>query len=354
MHTIRKLNSIYINRFLTPLKIYIIIPLLFISSCSSPYHEHFFRENPEFATDSIRVADDIFASTGRLDSLPNNYTQDALIQAINTAKNRIWIEIYTWTDAAKLTDPIIQAQKRWVDIRIVLEGNVFGTPRINMPVAKKLKDAWISVVYADNDRYSFTHAKFWIIDDTYSISTGNWTASFFSKNREYIYSSTDKTTLRFLEEIFISDSTHMGYKKIHEIPTHIVISPLDARKKIENLLYQTQNRLTIYVQTLDDEHIISIIDWLIESGKYIEICTADNDSNRARQLQYPSWRWKLIRKPYLHAKVIIVDRSQVFVGSHNLTTNAIENNREVGIILQNRPDLISSIETDYRHDGCKM
>ncbi|MBC7503981.1 phosphatidylserine/phosphatidylglycerophosphate/cardiolipin synthase family protein [Candidatus Gracilibacteria bacterium] len=327
---------------------------MIVGGCSSPYHEHFFRENPEFSTDIIKVTEEIFASTGRVESLPNTYTQHNIIESIQNAKSRIWIEIYTWTDAAKLTDPIIQAKKRGVDIRIVLEGNVFGTPRINMPIAKKLKDAGISLIYADNDRYSFTHAKFWIIDNTYSISTGNWTASFFKKNREYIYSSTDNSTLRFLEEIFISDYSHMGYKKISKIPAHIVISPLDARAKIENLLNQTQENLMIYVQTLDDEHLISIIEGLIESGKHVEICTADNDSNRARQTQYPSWRWKLIRKPYLHAKVIIVDHSQIFIGSHNLTTNAIENNREMGIILHNRPDLIDSIETDYRNDTCKM
>jgi hypothetical protein len=63
-------------------------------------------------------------------------------------------------------------------------------------------------VYADNNRYVFTHAKFWIIDDTYSISTGNWTASFFDKNREYIYHGKDRGTLTFLEQIFIADYTH--------------------------------------------------------------------------------------------------------------------------------------------------
>jgi phosphatidylserine/phosphatidylglycerophosphate/cardiolipin synthase-like enzyme len=43
------------------------------------------------------------------------------VSAINGAKKRIWIETYTWTDAAKLLEPIIQAKKRSVDIRVVLE-----------------------------------------------------------------------------------------------------------------------------------------------------------------------------------------------------------------------------------------
>jgi cardiolipin synthase A/B len=222
-----------------------------------------------------------------------------------------------------------------------------------MPIAKKLKEAGIWVVYADNHRYSFTHAKFWIIDDTYSISTGNWTVSFYTKNREYIYTGIDSVTLHFLEDIFTADSTHMGYKYISRIPSYIVMSPLNARTQLEALISSTQKNLTIYVQTLDDEHILSLIADLISSGKKVEICTADNDSNQARQSQFLSWHWKMIKKPYLHAKVIIVDNTRVFLGSHNLTTNAIENNREMGIMLDNRNDIIDLIQNDFIWDGCR-
>jgi hypothetical protein len=125
-----------------------------------------------------------------------------------------------------------------------------------MPVSKKLSGAGIPIVYADNHRYSFTHAKFWIIDDTYSISTGNWTASFYTKNREYIYTGTDMSTLRFLEDIFTADSTHMGYKDISMVPSHIVMSPLNARSQIQDLILSTQNSIILYVQTLDDEYVL--------------------------------------------------------------------------------------------------
>ncbi len=334
-------------------RIYILVSLFLISSCTNPYHEHFFRENPEFWVITSVVSGEIFISDGRVDSLPNSHTQTELIRRIDSAKDRIWIEIYTWTDAAKLSDSIIRAKQRWLDVQVVLEGNVFGTPRINMPIAKKLKEANIRVVYADNHRYSFTHAKFWIIDNTYSISTGNWTASFFTKNREYIYSAIDIATLRFLENIFTADSTHMGYKDISGIPSHIVMSPLDARSKIETLILSTEKSIIIYVQTLDDEHILALIASLIATGKKIEICTADNESNRVRQIEFASWHWKMIRKPYLHAKVIIVDHSEVFIGSHNLTTNAIENNREMGIILTGRDDIVHQVESDFVRDGCK-
>ena len=222
-----------------------------------------------------------------------------------------------------------------------------------MSIVRKLKDAGIATVYADNQRYSFTHAKFWIIDNTYSISTGNWTASFFTKNREYIYHNSDVGTLQFLERIFIADATHMGYKDVSNIPSHMVLSPIDARVKIEALILSVKNDLLIYVQSLDDEHILSILQKLHDKKVRITICTADNESNTARMLQFPELSWKVIHKPYLHAKVIIVDHSKLFIGSHNLTTNAIENNREMGIILDHPDGMIHQIENDFIHDGCR-
>lgn len=335
------------------MKLYIFIIIFALSGCTNTYNEHFFRENPEFWNSQKLISGEFFQSDGQLDSLPNKNTQKNLIKVIDNAKSRIWIEIYTWTDAAKIIDPIIQAKKRWVDVRVVLEGNVFWTPRINAPIYRKLKDANIMVTYADNHRYTFTHAKFWIIDKMYYISTGNWTASFFTKNREYIYSDTDLSTLVFLEEIFQADFSHMGYKDPSHIPSHIVISPLNARSKIEEFIDSTQKKLVIYIQTLDDERILSIIKKLYNEKMEIQICTADNDSNRMQMLEFPLWNWHIIKKPYLHAKIIMIDDTRVFIGSHNLTTNAIENNREIGIILNHREDIIHLIENDFIKDGCR-
>lgn len=41
------------------------------------------------------------------------------------------------------------------------------------------------------------------------------------------------------------------------------MSPLDARVKLEELISRTEDSLIIYVQTLDDEHIIEIVFRLI-------------------------------------------------------------------------------------------
>jgi hypothetical protein len=86
--------------------------IFFLSACSSSYHEHFFRENPNILSSQKSVSGEIFYSSGEIMSLPNPEVYNQMITKINTASKRIWIELYTWTDAAKLIEPIINASKK--------------------------------------------------------------------------------------------------------------------------------------------------------------------------------------------------------------------------------------------------
>ena len=42
---------------------------------------------------------------------------------------------------------------------------------------------------------------------------------------------------------------------------------------------------------------------------------------------------KTVKKPYLHAKVFLIDGERVILGSANMTQNALDNNREILIDL---------------------
>ena len=41
--------------------------------------------------------------------------------------------------------------------------------------------------------------------------------------------------------------------------------------------------------------------------------------------------------PYIHAKAMVVDGAQAYVGSENFTTGSLQYNRELGLITTNAP-----------------
>ena len=55
----------------------------------------------------------------------------------------------------------------------------------------------------------------------------------------------------------------------------------------------------------DDGDVIDAIVQLQNRGISVEICTADNETNSKNQKKLQSiLHWKMIKKPYLHAKVM--------------------------------------------------
>ena len=167
-----------------------ILQIFLLSSCLSEYREHFQREH---ASVSLRVVSRESANTyEKFAILPDANELATIVENIDQAKSRIWVEIYTWTEKSTL-EAVLRAKDRWVDVRVILEGNVYFTPRINDPTFEKLQTARIPVVFADNRRYTFTHAKFWIVDNEWCLSTGNWSYTTFTKNREFIYCSDDRS-----------------------------------------------------------------------------------------------------------------------------------------------------------------
>jgi phosphatidylserine/phosphatidylglycerophosphate/cardiolipin synthase-like enzyme len=110
-----------------------VFPFLFLVSCVSEYREHYFSEYISSSSSHEEEDWGRVSFSGRIFVLPDEQIHQKLIEYIDHAKERVWIEIYTWTDQ-KLLDAVLQAKKRGIDVRVILEGNVYGTPKINKKI----------------------------------------------------------------------------------------------------------------------------------------------------------------------------------------------------------------------------
>lgn len=97
-----------------------------------------------------------------------------------------------------------------------------------------------------------------------------------------------------------------------EIPSHIVLSPNDSRKKIEDIISSAEHNVTIYTQTLQDISILNILKQKKEHGISIRICTANNEGNQLSS-SGTVFDWVLMQKPYLHGKIILIDGEKIFL-----------------------------------------
>jgi cardiolipin synthase A/B len=52
---------------------------------------------------------------------------------------------------------------------------------------------------------------------------------------------------------------------------------------------------------------------------------------------------------YMHAKIIVVDNKVAFVGSENISTQSLDQNRELGIIVSD-PSALNTLQTTFQND----
>lgn len=115
------------------------------------------------------------------------------------------------------------------------------------------------MTYADNDRYNFTHAKFWLLDDKYCVSTGNFTYSSFQKNRDIIVCDTKKEILSILENTYIADQKRIQPVFSLSIPANIAMSPINMRSDLFEFIQGAKESLFVYVQSVSDTEILELL-----------------------------------------------------------------------------------------------
>lgn len=185
------------------------------------------------------------------------------------------------------------------------------------------------------------HAKTFVGEKWRVIQTANLNRSSFYENREHFFFSTDELIRKNLLDLFALDmktiETKKKYKAEYQTLTksfspNLLVCPLDCRQKLEFLLNSAQKSIWISAQYITDERIVDIL--RKQSNLDIRILTNNMESND-ELIRY--FEKKIVQfespKQYNHDKMLIIDNQKMLIGSLNFSQNALDNNREIGIIL---------------------
>lgn len=181
------------------------------------------------------------------------------------------MEVYILTEK-RIIGALKDAKKRGVDVRVVLEKNVFGATSINSKAFKTLESVGIGVTYDNSKLYNFVHTKLLLVDDAYVITTGNLSYASFTSNREFYVIGKNPTDRQALEKVLSAD---FAGREISESTSNLVISPIDSRKKIETTLASARKDIFLYAENFGDESILNILSKKVASGIPVVICMAD-------------------------------------------------------------------------------
>lgn len=321
--------------------IFLLSVVYFLSSCSLEYQDFYaektaqidqLQKESHFSLDDVQEVDGItLRQTPDLDLL------DELSQKIWNATSRVYVEMYIFTEK-RLRKALIDAYKNGVDVKVILEKNVYLAPSLNRDTINDLMNAWVDLVYSNPKNYALNHTKMMVIDDEVILSTGNYSYSTFKYNREFFLLIQNQALLSHFLQIFEND---FWGKPQDLYDPNIVLSPNMTRNKLESLLQSATDSIEMYVHNFSDERIEKILVEKKNAGVKVKIIFPDlkkvaSNAEIIDRLQTYGIEVKVIDTPEIHAKSILVDKKYLYVGSINFSPSSIEKNREIGMLLKNR------------------
>jgi phosphatidylserine/phosphatidylglycerophosphate/cardiolipin synthase-like enzyme len=266
-----------------------------------------------------------------------------IVSEINNAQKEVLVEVYLLSDK-QIINALEAAVKRGVDVKVMLEQHPFGGNGLNNKTKQAFESSGISVEWT-NPKFALTHEKAIVIDNNEAfILNQNLTTASFTKNREYNVIDTNPEDVSQIRQMFVADWQRTNF---NPASAHLIDSPDTSRGVISALIEQAKQTIDIEMEVVEDNEMITLLSQKAKNTtiRILAPPTSQITSNKKSlaRLKEAGVFVKTLSSPYIHAKLILVDGTKAYVGSINLSSQSMDGNRELGIILSgNNIGILSS------------
>lgn len=315
----------------------------FLSSCENEYtkfHEKKINiEEKEVDLEKFLSNFDLekirYIENTKLFHTPDLKLLSDIVELIDDSKEKVYLETYILTEK-KIQSALKKAKDRWVDVRVILEKNVYKAPSLNKKSFNNLYSSWVSVTWSNPENFSLNHTKMLIVDNKAIISTWNYSYSSFKYNREFFLFLEDKDIISKLEDIFLAD---FYWEKTSVYDDNLILSPDYTREKFDKLIASSKKSIKMYVNNISDKDFLNIL--VKKSSEWVNIQMIFPDlkkvSSNEDEIKFLKDNWisvHIVKKPKIHAKSILVDDKYLYIWSINFSYYSIEKNREIWLIFK--------------------
>jgi len=235
----------------------------------------------------------------------------------------------------------------------MMEQHPFGGGNVNRLTADRLRSTAVEFKWT-NPTFALTHEKAIIVDgQTLFILNQNLTQSAFSKNREYNIIDYNPEDVSEARQMFLADWERKRYGP--KAP-NLIVSPENARGKLEALINSAQQSLDVEAEIIQDRDMIKSLG-VKARGIGVRVILPDfgkvaANREEAEELKQAGVEVRTLRSPYVHAKLILVDQVRAYVGSVNLSDASLDQNRELGILVS-QADIMEKLSRTFENDWQK-
>jgi phosphatidylserine/phosphatidylglycerophosphate/cardiolipin synthase-like enzyme len=262
-----------------------------------------------------------------------------LVSAIKNARKSVDIVIFRF-DRAELEVGLKAAVSRGILVSALIAYANRGGEKSLRKLEMRLLGAGVAVSRTADDLERY-HDKLLIIDRRvlYALSF-NFTHLDINHSRGFGIVTKKAELVQEALKLFEADVARKPYEAGID---NFVVSPVNARKQLTSLIQRTKKELLIYDPKIADPAILRALSNRIEKGVVIKVIgTVGRKSHFLNVRPLAGLR--------LHARIIIRDRREAFVGSQSLRVSELDSRREVGIIVRESKvvsGLVEAFEADW-------
>ena len=327
---------------------------------------------------------------------------DVPLETLEGARERVYLGAYTLTEPG-VVDTLADAADDGVEVRVLLEASpVGGRPAGTEAAVATLEAAGANVraIGGGDDRYTFHHPKYAVVDETVLVTTENWVESGVggAGNRGWGVVLEDSTLAAELAAVFMADAdgwdteSAVGLEDVDDDPpptgsfptehdtesvpverAEIVLGPDAAAPHLEELLAGAEESIHVVQPRIPDPEFSLLqatlaaarngtsVTILLDASWYVEeeneaTAAALEDVAAAEDLDLEVHLDDPEGYDSIHAKGLVVDDVAV-VGSLNWNDNSLLDNREILVTLHSDAAAAyfrSAIEADIAGAGWSL
>lgn len=276
--------------------------------------------------------------------------------AITRAERILRMKQYTFVEPG-LIRATIEAHRRGVDVRVLLNRSRVEGTRDNDASFKTLQEAGVNVRWA-TDRYVVTHEKSIVVDDARAfILSFNLAQKFFQDTRDHGIVTSDPLQVAQIVACFEADWEDHPFEPAPD--SDLIWSPHYSREPMARFIDGTNNELLVHHPKFVDMTILDRLTDAAARGVRVRVLsggmhglhnddTADTASS-LRIMRRLGIKVRALKHPKVHCKMMIADHARLLVGSMNLRPDAFDIRRELGIIVD-EPTMVARAATIFEQD----
>jgi len=279
-----------------------------------------------------------------------------ILEAINGATKSLRIKMFLFSDPSILK-AVIDARRRGVDVRIMLNPARRDGESENKETHKKLAAAGIEVIDSNPD-YDVTHEKSMVVDDTTAfVNSLNLDTKNLTETRDYAIVTSHAHEVAEIIECFEADWHRKPFKGDEH--SHLIWCCGNGRERIAQFIDNAKDSIFLQNERYQDPviierlvraarrgvkvHIMARPPHKLKKGKLVE------EVGGMRTMEDVGIKIHKLKHLKLHAKMLLADHARAIVGSINLAPGSFDSRRELAIEVDDE-QVVKRLSKIAKHD----